>query len=636
LTLLGPAGGIASALAIALVLFLPVGYAVLRRLGLDARGLPGLGLALGLGYTLVPPLAWVEARLGGPYLVLPLSLACLFWLRPGRGLGSGVRALLPELLLPAACAALAFCVNRHDVAADASGLALLPGFDVSDRVFYATVGEELRRASPSAFGNPVFAGLPLQYAFLPCLAGLLLSAYSGLPPLLSFLLALPALGLFFTAAGVLALLAEIGVPRRARSIAVLLVVLGGDLSFLLPVSPGPFERFSSFFTFFSFSAESLFYNPWAFGVPLALVALVAARRYLHDGRREELLVAVLLLLGLWQTKAFAFVALVGAAFVASVAARRARLLALAFTAAAAGLPFYVWAATSGGARDGAPLFLAPLLLVRTAAANNAALAALADHAGWAAVLLVFLIGGFGLRLAGLPELALRVRGDASGFETWFAATLLGSTAAALLVGGNPTAVEGVQFLLFALSLAWLPAATTLDRLFARKPLLAAALVAVALVSPVGYLARKAAPQLVPSDGPLDADRVRLSPAALSACRFLDTAAGPEERLLVPVRGNDAASGARGLLLAALSERRVTAVSAPFHVSRAAFRERASAVDRFYATQDVAEAEAILDALAVDWVWEDAESPIAVRTERLDVAFEDATVRVHRVKRRTRT
>jgi hypothetical protein len=527
---------------------------------------------------------------------------------------------------------LAFFVNRPDIHADAAGLSLRPGFDVSDRIFYATVAQELGRAPIAAIQNPVFAGLPLQYAFLPCLLGLLLGVSTGTPLVVVFVLHVPVVGLFWVGAAVLGFLQELGVSRRARWLSATLVVLGGDLSFLLPPSPVPFDRFGRFFTFFSFSAESLFYNPWMFGVPLTLAALLAGRRFLSGARRGDLLVTTLLLAGLWQTKAFGFAALAGAALLAGAGLRCRRLLALAASALAAAVPLVFWAVETGGGREGAPLHLSPLFLVKSALANNGALAALGDRVGLLGAMPVFLAGGLGVRLLGVPGLLARARSDSTGFVGWVAWAIGVMIAAALLLEGNPTAIEAVQFLLLAQSLLWLFAGPVLDAVLAQRPALGVLLLAMALASPVGYLARKALPEIVPSAGPLDGAWVRLTPDALAACRFLERSSAPTDRVLVPVAGRDPASGARGLALAAVAGRRVPAIAAPFHVSRENAGARIGAVSRVYETEEASEAEGLIDRLGVDWVLEEAEQPLRFRSDRLSVAFVSGGVRVHRVVR----
>lgn len=625
----GPAGAAVLGL-IAVLAVLPPGYAALRAAGVKAGGMAGLGLALGLGYTLVPPLARLEALLGGPYLVAPVLLLSCLWLRPGADVLRGVRGLGLELVPPLAFAALAFAVNRPDFAADAAGLRLRPGFDVGDRVFYATVTQELGRAPFLGVENPVFAGLPLQYAFLPCMLGLLLASYAGAPALLVSLISVPVAGLFCVGVAALGLMEELGAARRARWLTACLIVLGGDLSFLLPASPHPLERFGRMFAFFSFSAQSLFYNPWMFGVPLAFAVLLAGRRFLRQGGRGEAVVAALLLAGLWQTKVFAALALAAAALLAGLLLRRPRLLLLASLAVAAGLPQALAAGATGAGRDGAALLFSPFLLVRAAAANNPSLAALSDSLGLAGLVPVFLIGALGVRVVGVPRLLAEARADRTGFHGWVGMLVALLVGLALAVRGNPTAVEGVQFLLLALTLLWLYAAPVLADLGTRRRAAAALLVVGALLGPLHYFSRKALPALVPSLGPLDISWIEVSPGALSACRYLQAHAPPRARVLAPVTGAGAADSARGLVYAALASRRVVAVAGSFHVGPRLYESRLDAVGRFYGASSTEEAEALLDDLGVSWVWEDAERPLRFRSPRLVVAFDALGVRLYRV------
>ncbi|HET7291757.1 MAG TPA: hypothetical protein VFM88_04980 [Vicinamibacteria bacterium] len=629
---LGPAGSALFALIAAAALLLPPGYAALRAAGVRASGMAGLTLAFASGFTLVLPLVWIEGRLGGPYLVVPCAVLCALWLRPGRAALEAVRSLRFELLLPLLFAVLAFLANRLDVQATSEGISFRPGFDVADRVFYAAVAEELGRAGPGGVENPVFAGLPLQYAFLPCLAGLLLGRYTGAPLTLAFLVQWPVVGLFLVGVAVLGFLEDAGVRGRlTRWSTALLVVLGGDLSFLTQESPAPFARFGRFFVFFSFSAESLFYNPWTFGLPLTLALLIAARGFLRDGHRGRLALAALLIAGLWQTKAFAVAALLAGGLAAAVATRRARVLVLTAAGALAVLPLLLWAAATGAAREGLPLRVAPLLLVKTAVANSPTLAALHERLGLVAIVPIFLVGGFGVRLLGLRALVAEARSDASGFGVWLLASLAATTVAALLVAGNPTAIEGVQFLLLAQLLLWLHAGPALSQLASRWPVLGAALLGLALASPAGYLGRKIAPGLYRSQGSRDAESIAIPSAALDACRYLSARSAPADRLLVPLDGPSGAVAARGLYLAALCGRRVPAAVAPFHVSADVASRRIDAVRRVYAAEDAASADAALDALAVAWVWEDDHSPLRFASPRLALAFASGSTRLYRVQ-----
>ena len=190
--------------------------------------------------------------------------------------------------------------------------------------------------------------------------------------------------------------------------------------------------------------------------------------------------------------------------------------------------------------------------------------------------------------------------------------------------------RSVQFLLLAQMLLWLSAGPVLALLVSRRPTLGLPILALAVVSPLGYLGRKAAPSAWTSGGARDADRVRVSPAALDACGFLARHSATTDRVLVPIDRAGGTAAARGLFLAALCGRRVPAIVAPVHVNAEVSRRRIEAVRSVYTTEDAAVAEAILDELGVSWVWEDESNPLRFRSPRLEAAFTAGSTRLHRV------
>ncbi len=613
------AAGTAVSLAVFALMLLPPGYAALRLARSRADGPEGLAVAMGLGWSVVLPVLLLEIRLGGRYLLVPLVVACLAWLRPGRESVRRAWALWPDLALPLALGALFHLANASDFRPGPGGASLRLGFDVGDRVSYSLVADELLRAAPDRLENPLFAPLPMQYSLFPALAGLLLRAYAGASGLAAFVWQLHAIGAVFVGLAVAGLLAGWGASRTTRVVTTLLVALGGDLSFLTATANRTgLERSAHFFAFHSFSAESLLYNPWVWGLPLALAALVLAGRWLQAGRRADLALLGLVLGALWQTKVFAFLALLAAALVATVVLRRARLLAVALAGLVGGAPWLLLTALSPGGRGGWPLLPDPLRPVRLSLEVNATLrwaASVLGDAGPAVLLLatvLFLAGGLGVRLVGLPRLLRLARSDASGLHALVAVAMAISIAASLALRGHPMGVDGIQFLTFAQYVSWLYAGPTLGEWLARRAWIAAPLVALALVAPVTSLARKVAPARFATAGSLDLVRVTLRPATLAAAERLRVASDPRDRVLVPLDGDpENVGGVKPLLVAALARRRVVAYGVPLGIPMERVAERREWSRRVYESADPTVVQDAIDRLGAQWVWEDAARPLRV-------------------------
>jgi hypothetical protein len=602
------------------LLMLPPGYAALRLAGSRGTGPGGLAAALGLGWAIVLPLVLLETMLGGRYLILPIVVVCLVWLRPGREALRQARTLLPDLVLPLALGLLFHLANASDFALGPAGASMRLGFDVGDRISYSLVADELLRAAPHRLENPLFAPLPMQYSLWPALAGLLLRAYAGASGLAAFVWQQPAIGAVCVGVAVAGLLGEWGAPRAARLLTTLLVVLGGDLSFLTAtLNRTGLERSGHFFAFYSFSAESLLYNPWVWGLPIALVSLILAGRYLEGGRRADLVLCGLVLGALWQTKVFAFLALVAAAALAALATRRVRLAAVAAAGLVGGAPWLLLTALSPGGRGGWPLSLEPLRAVRASLEVNATLRSAAGLLGdsgpamMALAALLFLAGGLGVRLAGLPRLWREARRDPGGAHALAAAAVAVSVVASLALRGQPMAIDGIQFLTFAQYLLWLYAGPALAALAARGAWpVAVGLAGLALVAPVRSLAEKMAPERFTAPGSLDRVRVVLRPATVAACEWLRTTADPRDRVLLSLDGDpEDVGGVKPLLVAALSRRRVSVYGVPLGVSMDRVIERREWTRRVFEATGPGEVQEALDRLGAQWVWEDAAHPLRV-------------------------
>lgn len=603
-------------------ILVPPGLVAVRLAGIQAEGLVRFALALGFGFSLVLPIVLLEVNLGRPWFVLPVVALAIAASRPGPRHLKLLRAMAPDLVVPALLAALAVWVNAGDLSLGPDGASARVGFDVSDRVFYATVAQEVERAPVERIENPVFAGLPLQYSYMPSLAAVLLHRYGGVPVLQAWTTYLPALGLAFTGLAAAALAQVLGASHvSGRALSGLLVALGGDLSFLVRhANEGWLERTRHFFVFYSFSGESLFYNPWTFGVPLMMVSLLWASFYRKTGSAAALVAGALVVAALFETKPFGFVPLWLALACAGLAGRDRRALSLATLSLALAAPALLLTASSGAAREGSPLELAPFAFVEDAVSTNPSLSSLASHAGFAVAALAVLVGGLGVRLAGLPRLARAAR---PRFELgWLAAVTMGlATLLALAVRGHPTAVDGAQFLVVPQALLWLFVAPVIHDAFrrdARHRLVAALALAMAVVTPLRYVALKRFPERLTSPGSVDRVAFSLSPTTLAACEWLRTHGTPGDRVALPLAGDpEDRGGLKPLYVAAIAGRRVLAQLVSYSIGPESKGRRIASVERLYSTTDPAEGERILTALGATWVWVDAARPLRFASPGLE-------------------
>jgi hypothetical protein len=630
--------GAVVAFLLGVALLAPVGYALLRLRGDAAPRLVEMGTAVGLGACLVLPLVLAESALGGPYLVLPVVAAALLLMRPAR---ADARDLPPVWLLvglPLALVAFAAAVNREDMVNTSAGLAFRLGFEVDDRVFYGMVGQEMQRAPLHRLSNPVFANVPLQYSLFPSAFLLLLQRYGGAPVLSSALYLMPAAALGFTALALLSLLRELRVTAPAAwPLAAVLVALGGDLSFLLSRPDLPLlsdlERSRHFFVFYSFSAESLYYNTWMLGLPMALAALALVHRWLAAPSGRDLALAGLALAGLWPTKVFAFLGLAGGAFLHALVARRPALLLLPAAAGVLAAPFVAMVLAAAAAREGAALAWGPFTHVYNASVANPLLGSVAavltrstatTPLAYVATALLFLAGGFGVRLVGLPRLARLARADVGGFHGFLAVTLGLLVTLSLLLIGRPNAVDGIQFLTLAQYLLWIHAAPTLAAWATAggvRRALAAACVALALVSPTRYVLAKTRPDRFAPPGSMDRARAVLPRDAIAACAWLRSHSAPGETVAAPLH--------EGLYVGALCGRRLLAVPGNFHLEARQADEQRALVAALFRTADPARSDALLDRLGADWVWEDVSQPLPGHGPALALRYSSQTVRLYR-------
>ncbi|HSF02255.1 MAG TPA: hypothetical protein VLA62_04560, partial [Solirubrobacterales bacterium] len=224
------------ALGVFIVFLAPVGFAILR-LGGRKPELADLGMALALGYSVVPALLLAELHLGGAWLVLPVTVGAALWIgRDWKGVLT-LRALASLVTVPLLAAAFALLANASDVEVSGAGLSFRRGWDVFDRTFYAAVTAAAHRAPPPGTENPLFGGISAPGSYFPAFLALFLARYAGVYLVPAVLIHVPALGLFLLALLTERLLVEVlGASRLARGVTLVLLLLGGDLSWLIQAS----------------------------------------------------------------------------------------------------------------------------------------------------------------------------------------------------------------------------------------------------------------------------------------------------------------------------------------------------------------------------------------------------------------
>lgn len=634
---------LAASIAVFLLLLLPPGVVILRCLGVRFAGGQHLGLALAAGYMTVLPVRLLEEFAGLP-IVVPMAAVWLLALLRTRLPLSEWRAALGRLVLPLGLACLAGSIAAGDMQALPEGaLAFRTGFDVSDRAIYASFAEELERSPPPHSQNPLFAGVRSGYSFFPSLLGLVIHDYAPVSLLAFYMLPLPVLAFFMLGLCLDGLLEALGISSfGARAVTVLLTILGGDLSWMLDTrNLTAFQRTSQFFVFHSFSAESLFFNPWMLGLPLALAGLHAAFCWISKGELRLLVLAGALLGGLWGTKVFACLPLLAGAWFSALLFRHRRLFLLAVASSLGALPWAAFTWLSADPAAASPLIGYPFLVVRTATGVIRGLEPVArfvaqDGIGsilvLAAMAPAFLAGSLGVRVLGLPALVARLRDDREGFHRFVGISLAAAVVLGLGTKGRPVATDGAQFLTLALYLLWLYAGPVVAGMLGRSGLfrgLGLALMVVAMVNPVRYLVLRAFPDTWAPAGSWDRVSLVLPPQVGAACDWLRRSTPPSDALLMRLQGDPGdVGGLKALYVAALAERRLAAYSADFGVEPAVGSARREAAAAVYATADPAEAEQALRALGVRWVWEESALPLQFASPRLALRFDSPLVRLH--------
>ena len=224
--------------------------------------------------------------------------------------------------------------------------------------------------------------------------------------------------------------------------------------------------------------------------------------------------------------------------------------------------------------------------------------------------LLFLAGGFGVRLFGLPQLLRQARSDGSGLHAFVGLTMATAVCASLALRGHPMAVDGIQFLMLTQYLSWLYAGPALVAWLGQGVWLVAPLIAVALVAPVTSLARKIAPARFTAAGSLDRVRMTLRPDTLAACEWLRARSDARDRLVLPLAGDpEDVGGMKPLLVAALARRRVVACGAPLGIPVERVAERREWTRLVYEETDAAVVQDALDRLGAQWIWDDAARPL---------------------------
>jgi branched-subunit amino acid transport protein AzlD len=616
-------------------LALPPGFLLVRLSGVEAAPLPRLALAAGAGIPILMTTVALELLMGGPWIALPIALVSIVVLRPGAAFVASLRVVAMDLAAGCVLAMIAFMANFGDVTMRDGELSVRPGFDVSDRAIYGTVAQELERAPLWALENPGFAPLPLQYSYLPSLAGVLLRRYAGADALTAFGLVLPSICMIFTAVAAAALAASVGATSAiARAISILLLTLGGDLSFLVPgINQTWLERARPFFVFFSFGSESLFYNPWMLGLPLSLVALLSILNLQRvPFSRSAVVIPALVVAALFQTKVFAFIAIWTALSICALAWRDVKLGLAAVASLLLASPGMLLVLGSGAARDGtSPLGFEPLAFVLDAIMLNPSLTAVAISLGVPVAAVIVILGGLGFRLLGVRPLLSAARDPSARGPRFLLVTALISMVGAFTTVGRPIRLDGIQFMTVAFAILSVYAAPPLAAAFrgsAPRRLVAVLVLIAATFAPVRYLLAKGAPETFTSPTARDRDRFTLPAPMVTAAEWLRRYSPRTVRLVMPLTPDALdRGGLRPTYVSVLSARRLVALPVALSVSAALAAERQSKVLRLYETQDPMEAETLLTDLGATWIWENADHPLRFSSTRVVPRAEFGTVRL---------
>lgn len=479
--------------------------------------------------------------------------------------------------------------NRMD--RSSGGVRVFGDYDSLDLTYYAAITAEASHTVPPTASY--YAGHELNYAYYPQLVLAMVHRFADVPTLLIYLrygwpatLALAALCGF--------VLFRLVAPAKTAGLAIALVLVGGDLSYLaawfLPHDTVQWDYLLWPTNFLAPTMEVLHFSSWTPTLPVFFVALYAAARGLRTTSWGWPLTSALLLAVLVQFKPFAFAVLAAALVAAAVFSgrdlhARGRFIVTLLVGGICAMPFvYRMAALYADRRSRllVDFFLLPRrMLIKLDL--EAAFGAIADRiapaqglrrpAYLALATVVFLLVGPGIRWLGAAGVWKSLRGrqlDQPSAWRLLAWLVVAGVAIPFVLVTEPYN-DTLQFYQTGLYIWWVFTASALVSLVAGRGAaglaVAALLVAISLPSSAHYLARKWTDNTRPP-------RVALSRQELEIADFLRNTTDPEKAVVLHNRPYEPS------LLTVVSERRVVLGWGRYAVGSEGRRRD---VDRFFSS-----------------------------------------------------
>jgi hypothetical protein len=447
----------------------------------DASRLERVGLSLALGLAIAPALICVFALLEIAVVFPPIAFAAT-GVAVARAIAGGLfrapRRALWLGLIPLALAIMTGWVSAGRMTMTEDRIALYGNYDTLDLTYYAAISTQLNQTNRLPPRSPFYAGHRIIYSYFPLAFLGAVHTLTGVSTLKAFLWFGWPFFTFVSSAMLLALCRRLGGAVFAM-VATVMVFTAASLAYLVAwLAPEMVAADTLIWSsvFLAPSAEWLPFNPWA-----PTLGVVAAGLYAVDRLREPrwpLWTAWALVAGMcfgftFMFKSFAFLTLAPALAIVTAVwmiRRDGIWLRFAVTGAAAALSAAPWAAAvlpyNRLENRGALIAVEYLTLVRRMLFKTGITDSLQTFVGHfvasdphfrillALAIVIFLIGGLGARLAGLPAVvpaALGRRGPAWTLLGWI--VLLGVTIPFFIsIAPFPNSIQTYQFALFALSL----------------------------------------------------------------------------------------------------------------------------------------------------------------------------------------
>jgi hypothetical protein len=461
-----PRSPIALRVVIAFAMFvLGPGWALSQILARGMTALERTMLTIGAGLMVSPLIAhlvslagWVPAfphvatALGG--LALGLELV--------RSAGDAPKVTRRDLVAAALVAALAlatgFVAYAHRMSVTDSGLTIMNGdYDTFDSTYYAAISAELANQVPP--DAPFRAGHRLGYAYYPQLLLAMIHRFGGVPLLDLYLRYAWPVFLTMTLFVVFVCLRRI-MSTGAAALSACFMLLGSDLSFLpalFRARAGSWDQLIWSTNWLTPGGEQLFFNTWTPALAVLFVGIWMLDRHDADPKRIWSIGAAACFASLVEFKPFGFAAVMGGLIGAAIVARdtiiRKRLALVCAMSVALAIPYLisirsVYQESQAILHPGnAFISVVPQRVVYQLGLEES-LARITGAVGGGAVMtavvtfvvanLLFLVGGLGVRVFGLPAI-WRALGDQRGRLMWrvLAWTIVAGAAFPLVVITEP-------------------------------------------------------------------------------------------------------------------------------------------------------------------------------------------------------